>query len=136
MRLGYSKYIKMRLTMRTYRLSHSSQKLIIKMSTYIKKKPTYRRKRAREPMVDGDVNSAEAVTHTRIAVPQDDGSMLITEVLESLDSTPPVTITEQRQPNAQQDDVHEYEQMNISPPQSPQPKKSRVCDINQFNFVV
>ena len=103
------------------------------MSTYIKKKTTYRRNRAREPIVDGDLNSAEAVTHTRVAVAQDDGTMIITEVLESLDSkpqVPQVSMAEQRDPIVPRngEDLH-YEQMNISPPSSPQPRKSRVCDI-------
>ena len=35
-------------------------------------------------MVDGDVNSASTVTHTRIAVTQDNGTVVIKQVLESL----------------------------------------------------
>jgi hypothetical protein len=34
------------------------------MSSHIKRKPMFRRKTARQPMVDGDVELAEAVTHT------------------------------------------------------------------------
>ena len=43
-------------------------------------------------MVDGNVQSAQADTHTRIAVTKDDGTVVIKQVLESLD-TPPQKLT-------------------------------------------
>jgi hypothetical protein len=100
------------------------------MATSIKKKPTFRRKKAREPMVDGDIQSAEAVTHTRIAIPQDDGTYVIKQVLESLDTPPsnPRADTSRRAtPHLEND--YNYDQMDFSPPDTPRPKKSRVSFI-------
>lgn len=95
------------------------------MSSYIKKGRNFRRKRAREPMVDGDVDSAEAVTHTRIAEAQDDGSVIFKHVLESLDSPIPKSSVDAIQLEATQarEDFNDY---NMSPPQSPRPRISRV----------
>ena len=52
--------------------------------------------KAREPMVDGDVNAAEAVTHTRYAETQDDGTTIIKHIVESLDSNPSSSLACQR----------------------------------------
>ena len=49
-------------------------------------------------MVEGEVQSARAVTHTRIAVTQDDGTVVIKQVLESLDDTPQKVTAEPKQP--------------------------------------
>ena len=59
--------------------------------SYIKVKPSNKHKRT-VPMVDGNVQSAQADTHTRIAVTKDDGTVVIKQVLESLD-TPPQKLT-------------------------------------------
>jgi hypothetical protein len=79
--------------------------------------------------VDGDVNSAEAVTHTRVAETQIDGTTIIKHVLESLDSSPPITSAESLQTGSTQamDDQHDYEQMaNDSRPHTPRPRRCRV----------
>ena len=79
-------------------------------------------------MVDGDVNSASTVTHTRIAVTQDDGTVIIKQVLESLD-TPHTRLTaEQIRPEVPPSvDDPQYEHMdNMSPPPTGQPKRGRV----------
>lgn len=103
------------------------------MSTILKKKQSYRRRRAREPMVDGDVDSAEAVTHTRIAESQDDGTTIIKHVLESLDSIQThSTAGQMRMDSAPPLDNFNNEQlqeMDMSRPPTPQPKKSRVSNL-------
>jgi hypothetical protein len=79
--------------------------------------------------VDGSVDTAEAVTHTRIAELQDDGTTIIKHVLESLDEPQSSSTHQQMQidPPAQLDDFHNDQMQNMSPPQTPRPKKSRVC---------
>jgi hypothetical protein len=104
------------------------------MSTYIKKKPTYRRKRQREPLVDGDVESSEAVTHTRIAIPQSDGTVSFDHVLESLHSSTPSERAEPMQfevPPIIDDWNHEHTN-NRSPSPTLPPRKCRVSD--DFNI--
>lgn len=100
------------------------------MSTVIRKKQTFRRRRPREPLVDGTVDTAEAVTHTRIAELQDDGTTIIKHVLESLDDPPSSSTHQQMQidPPAPHDDFHNDLMQNMSPPQTPRPKKSRVSE--------
>ena len=82
-------------------------------------------------MVDGDVDSAEAVTHTRIAVPQSDGTVEIQQVLKALDTSSlrigPEPLQLEGPPAT---DDFNYDQMeNMSPPQLPPPKKNRVSLI-------
>ena len=80
-------------------------------------------------MVEGDPRLAEAVTHTRMAIPQDDGSFVIKEILESLDTPPTDSRSDTLQrvlPQPQPENDNNYEHMDYTPPQSPQPKKSRV----------
>jgi hypothetical protein len=54
------------------------------MSTFIKKKPTKKRKHGRAPIVAGDINSSRVVTTTRTAVTQSDGTVVIQKKLEPL----------------------------------------------------
>ena len=93
------------------------------MST-IKKKQSYRRKKAREPMVDGDIDAAEAVTHTRFAETQDDGTTIIKHIVESLDSKPSLSLAGQSQTH--QDNLYNEPMPDISPPHTPRQRKSRV----------
>ena len=81
-------------------------------------------------MVDGDVDSAEAVTHTRIAEPQNDGSIVIKHVLESLDSPPLCSSAGQMtiDPRPPLVDYNNDQMQDMSPPQTPRTKKSRVSD--------
>lgn len=86
-------------------------------------------------MVDGDVESAKAVTHTRIAVPGEDGSVTFKHVLESLDSpqTPQIRqIPSQDKPvrDAMDNDYIDH----MLPPDSPRPSRSRVCIFFQYIF--
>jgi hypothetical protein len=79
-------------------------------------------------MVDGDVQSAEAVTHTRIAVPQEDGSVKFEHVLESLDSSRTPLIRQlPLQDQAARDALDNDYIDHILPPDSPRPSRSRVC---------
>lgn len=83
-------------------------------------------------MVDGDVDSAEAVTHTRVAETQIDGTTIIKHVLESLDSSPSIPRAESLQTTTTHamDEQHDYEQMaNDSRPHTPRPSKCRVSAI-------
>ena len=73
----------MRLT-----LVHCSTSIKPSMSTIQKKKSTYRRTRPWHHMVDGDLDLAEAVTHTQYAEIQPDGTTIIKQFLQSLDSVP------------------------------------------------
>src|SRR6266446_228541 len=95
------------------------------MSTYVKKKKSYRRQRPRVPMVEGDVDSSEAVTHTRIAIPQDDGSFIFKNVLESLDSTSSTSKSVPMQVDVPPQ-VNDFNDINhdTSPP-TPPPRRSR-----------
>jgi hypothetical protein len=108
------------------------------MSKYIEKKPkTYRRMKPRTPLVVGDVESADVVTHRRIAVTQPDGTQVISHVLESLDPSPALPTVKPIQIQASSsttqlnyDDIHVP---NMSPPPTPQPRRSRV---RIFNLVI
>ena len=71
------------------------------------------------------MESARAVTHTRIAVTQDNGTVVIKQVLESPDNTPQKVTAEPKQPEVYSDvqlDVDKpmydpiIDQNNMSPP--------------------
>jgi hypothetical protein len=92
-------------------------------------------------MVDGDVDSAEAVTHTRNAELQSDGTTIIKQVLERLDSnTSRSTVGQiQMDPLPPVDDYNNdpMENMPASPPLPPGPKKGRVsADIIPLHIYV
>jgi hypothetical protein len=96
------------------------------MST-IKRKKTYRRMKPREPMVEGSVDAAETVTHTKYAEIQDDGTTIIKTILESLDSdtsNPSPSLAGQSQTH--QDNQYNEPMPDISPPHTPRQRKSRV----------
>lgn len=97
------------------------------------KRQTYRRMRPKKPMVDGDVDSAKATTHTRFAETQEDGSIIIKKVLESLDPSPSVQKKADTQFNyTHVTDNENVEMHNISPPFTPQPRK---CRVNNITFI-
>lgn len=78
-------------------------------------------------MIDGDVDSAQAVTHTRIAVTQNDGTVVIKKVLESLDAAPQRSAVEPSElelPRVMDDPF--FDHMNMSPPPTGPPKTYRV----------
>lgn len=79
-------------------------------------------------MVDGDVDSAEAVTHTRIAETQNDGSTIIKHIVESLDSTPLASSAGpcQMETSTSYDDFNNEQFHDMSPPRTPRPRKSKV----------
>jgi len=47
---------------------------------------SHKRKRGKQPIVDGDINSAQAVTHMKITETNDDGTTFTKRILVSLDS--------------------------------------------------
>jgi len=75
-------------------------------------------------MVDGDIDAAEAVTHTRFAETQDDGTTIIKHIVESLDSKPSLSLAGQSQTH--QDNLYNEPMPDISPPHTPRQRKSRV----------
>jgi hypothetical protein len=81
-------------------------------------------------MVDGDLDSAEAVTHTRIAETLSDGSTIVKNVLERLDSitTPSRAGRMEIDPLPPVDDFNydATQDMPGSRPPTPVPKKRRV----------
>jgi hypothetical protein len=77
-------------------------------------------------MVDGDVDSAEAVTDRRYEEVQSDGTIVIKSVLERLDSNTPSSSTQQIHPLQPADDFNYDPNMQASPPPTPEPKKRRV----------
>jgi hypothetical protein len=85
-------------------------------------------------MVDGDPNSSDVVTHTRYAEIQEDGSTIIKQVLVSMDSlttktrTKPLQLRPNEDTHAGEDYNHE-DIPNLSRPQTPEPRKSRVSVI-------
>jgi hypothetical protein len=87
------------------------------MSTFITKKQTKKRKHGRALMVAGDIDTARAVTHTKIAVTQSDGSVVIKQKLESLD-TPSQSIGKpiDREALPIQDEYNLEQMDNMSPP--------------------
>lgn len=88
-------------------------------------------------MIDGDVALADAVTYKRHLETQEDGSVIVKEVLVSMDSPTPTSSANPLQSRANptqfdgavenynQEDIH-----NLPPPQTPPPRKSRVSVIN------
>lgn len=69
-------------------------------------------------MIAGDIDSARAVTNTKIAVTQSDGSVVIKQIVESLD-TPSHKITDKsndREDQPIQDDYNFDPMDNMSPP--------------------
>ena len=79
-------------------------------------------------MVDGDVQLAQAVTPTRIAVTKDDGIVVIKQVLESLDTPPQKLTAKPKRPEFYSNiDQLNFEPMDYnSPPQTGQSKRSWV----------
>ena len=47
---------------------------------------SHKRKRGKQPIVNGDIHSAQVVTHMKITETNDDGITLTKQVLVSLDS--------------------------------------------------
>lgn len=85
-------------------------------------------------MVDGDVEYSQAVTHSKIAITNDDGTVVVQQVLESLDipaqassanaiggGIRPVTYDEDMDP------IHD-----MSPPPTSTAKKSRVSLLHNY----
>jgi hypothetical protein len=103
------------------------------MATFLTKKPTFRRKRGRKPMVEGDVDSAEAVTLRRYAEIQSDGTTIIKSVLESLDNSPSASASgnnmagrHEMDPPTYHDDFNDGHVPGLSRPDTPRPRRGKV----------
>lgn len=79
-------------------------------------------------MVDGDVDSAQTVTHRKIASTQNDGTTIIKQVLESLDTpTERISVDPKRSEVPSGLDNSISVQMDgMSPPPNGPSRKSRV----------
>jgi hypothetical protein len=85
------------------------------MSTYLHPKKTQKRKRGRNPIVDGELDSARAVTHTKVTVINDDGTVDVKRVIESLDTPKPTSIPNPKRPEMPDQDYEmDYEIDNMS----------------------
>jgi hypothetical protein len=82
------------------------------MSTHIQPKKSQKRKRGKQPLVDGQPDSAQVVTHSKIRVMGDDGTMVMKKILESLDTPTHALSAEPKDPDMPPID---YEMGNISP---------------------
>ena len=65
-------------------------------------------------MVDGDLDAAKAVTHTKVTVMNDDGTLSTKQVLESLDS-PRNLIAEPNMPERPETTHMDYDMQPMSP---------------------
>jgi hypothetical protein len=95
------------------------------MSTHIQPKKSQKRKRGKQPMVDGEPDSAQVVTHKQITVISDDGTMVKKKVLESLDTPAPSAAAEPKAPEIPPTD-HEMDNM------SPQPEPIKIYRVGIF----
>jgi hypothetical protein len=88
----------------------------------------------REPLREGDIEAAQAITHSHIAEYAEDGTMIIKTVLESLDSPTPRSRVNPFQLQASSSMAAQvYDEIpNLTPPPTPQPKRSRVGVIIQM----
>jgi hypothetical protein len=59
------------------------------MSSFTKKNRSQKRKRGKDPLIDGEPDSAQVVTHTTVKVTLNDGSTSSQRVLVPLDAPSP-----------------------------------------------
>lgn len=67
------------------------------MSAFTKK--SYKRKRGKDPLIDGEPDSAQAVTHTTVKVTLNDGTTFSERVLVFLDVFSPSVINKDHTPD-------------------------------------
>lgn len=82
-------------------------------------------------MVDGDIDSAEAITHTRIAVTQNDGTVLLQQVVETLDSPPQKSKSNLRRSDdypGMDDHIEHMQDMSSPPPGQAKKKRVSICN--------
>jgi len=109
------------------------------MSGIIRRPQTFRRKKATKIMVDGDLDSAEAVTYTPIAELQNDGTTVIKHVLERLDvnTVPSMAGQSRTDPLPPINDYNndQEEDMPASPPPNTGPRKRRVSIHTKYIII-
>ena len=64
------------------------------MSAFTKKNRSHKRKQGKDPLIDGEPESAQAVTHTTVRHTLNDGTTSSERVLVSLDAPSPTVINE------------------------------------------
>ena len=103
------------------------------MSGIIRYQKSFRRSKPRKPLVEGDADSGDAVTDTRYAEVQSDGSTIIKSVRQRLDSNTTLFTPGQSQidpipPPPPPLDYVNYEPTDMPPSPSPTSgqKKARV----------
>lgn len=87
-------------------------------------KKSNKRKRGKAPLVDGDAESAQAVTHRTLTETRDDGSTVTQRVLISLDP-PPELATTKDMPVDLTDINYEMDSLSPLPGVSPAPEDRR-----------
>lgn len=80
-------------------------------------------------MVDGDLDAAKAVTHTKVTVMNDDGTFSTKQVLESLDS-PRNLIAEPNIPERPDTTPMDYEMHTMSP--GPPPTHTKTYRVRKL----
>jgi hypothetical protein len=67
--------------------------ICLPMSSFTKKNRSQKHKRGKDPLIDGEPDSAQVVTHTTIKVTLNDGSTSLERVLVPLDAPSPTINT-------------------------------------------
>jgi hypothetical protein len=84
-------------------------------------------------MVQGDLDSAKVVTHTRVTVINDDGTVGVKRVMESLDIPQEIT-SEARQTEVPHMDYEMHNMDNMSPPPvNARPSRVRINYTGHIN---
>jgi len=109
-------------------------KLLVFLSPTMNAQKSHKRKRGKQPMVDGDINSAQAVMHMKITKTNNDGTTLTKHILVSLDS--PKKTTSSCAETGGEIPVIDYEMDNLSPPPPETTAGNRVCKFMNKVFLL
>jgi hypothetical protein len=78
-------------------------------------------------MVEGELESAKVVTHTKVTVINDDGSITVNQVLESLD-TPRKLTPDPKKPERDNIPIMDYDMHNLNN-NSPPPERAKTYRV-------
>ena len=104
--------------------------LLILLSATMNAQKSHKRKRGKQPIVDGDIHSAQVVTRMKITETNNDGTTFTKWVLVSLDSLKKTAETGGEVP------VVDYGMDNLSPPPPDTTARNRVCKFMNKVFVL
>jgi hypothetical protein len=80
-------------------------------------------------MVDGDIELAKSVTHTKVTIINDDGTVGVKKVMESLDSPrKPTPTTDPKQSELHEHSNTDYDMQELSPP----PENTKTYRVSIF----